>query len=75
MVIELVTRTDCHLCDEALAALREGGIEPVLVDVDAEGELLHLYDFRVPVLLVDGQVVLEGKISAESVANLVAERG
>ena len=61
----LVTRQGCHLCEEALAALRSLGAEPELRDVDAD-ELLHdQYDFRVPVVLVDGQVVGEGKIRLE----------
>jgi glutaredoxin len=63
--IVLVTRQGCHLCEEALAALRSLGAEPELRDVDAD-ELLHdQYDFRVPVVLVDGQVVGEGKIRLE----------
>ena len=65
MEIVLVTRQGCHLCEEALAALRSLGAEPELRDVDAD-ELLHdQYDFRVPVVLVDGQVVGEGKIRLE----------
>jgi predicted thioredoxin/glutaredoxin len=63
--IVLVTRQGCHLCDEALAALRALGVEPELRDVDAD-ELLHdKYDFRVPVVLVDGRVVGEGKVRQE----------
>jgi predicted thioredoxin/glutaredoxin len=58
----MVTRKDCHLCDQALALLRELGLEPELADVDADEELYRLYDWRVPVLLVDGVVAAEGKI-------------
>ncbi len=65
MRVVLVTREGCHLCDEALSLLRDLGIHPELADVDADDELHRLYDFRVPVLLVDGGVVAEGKISRE----------
>jgi glutaredoxin len=57
-----MTRQGCHLCDEALAALRALGIDPELRDVDADEELFALYDWRVPVILVGGRVVAEGRI-------------
>jgi predicted thioredoxin/glutaredoxin len=60
--IVLVTRQGCHLCDQALAAIRSLGLEPELRDVDADDELHRLYDWRVPVVLVDDRVVAEGKI-------------
>jgi len=66
MRVVLVTRRECHLCDIALAALKELGIEPEMADVDADDELFRLYDWRVPVVLVDGAVAAEGKISRES---------
>ena len=67
MTVELVTRKNCHLCDEALAALRAIGVEPELRDVDADDELFALYDWRVPVVTVDGRVVAEGRIDREAV--------
>jgi predicted thioredoxin/glutaredoxin len=63
MELVLVTRQDCHLCDQALALLRELGHEPQLADVDADDELFRLYDWRVPVVLADGAVVAEGRIT------------
>jgi predicted thioredoxin/glutaredoxin len=62
MGIVLVTRHGCHLCDEALSALKDLGVEPELRDVDLDAELYSLYDWRVPVVLVDGRVVAEGRI-------------
>lgn len=59
--VELVTRRGCHLCDDALAALRELGIEPRLSDVDSDAELFRLYDFRVPVILLQGRLIAEGR--------------
>ena len=62
MEIVLVSRQGCHLCDEALAALRSLGLEPEVRDVDADDVLHDQYDFRVPVVLADGRVVGEGKV-------------
>lgn len=63
MRVVLVTRRDCHLCDRALDLLRELGIEPEQADVDRDDELFRLYDWRVPVVLVDGRVAAEGRIT------------
>jgi glutaredoxin len=65
MKLVLVTREGCHLCDQALEALRSLGLEPELLDVDSDDELHRLYDFRVPVVMVDDRVVAEGKIDRE----------
>ena len=62
MKVELITREGCHLCDEALDLLHELGVEPELHDVDADDQLLSQYDWRVPVVVVDGRVVAEGRI-------------
>jgi glutaredoxin len=63
MRVVLVTREGCHLCDEALHLLQDLGVHPELADVDADDELHRLYDFRVPVVLLDGAVAAEGKIT------------
>jgi predicted thioredoxin/glutaredoxin len=67
----LVTRQGCHLCDEALGRLRSLGHEPELADVDADKALHDLYDWRVPVVLLDGSVVAEGNITLEQLERAV----
>jgi glutaredoxin len=73
--VVLVTRAGCHLCDDALALLRSLGVEPELADVDADDELFRLYDWRVPVVLVDGAVAAEGRISAEPLREALGRSG
>ena len=70
-----MTRVGCHLCDEALGLLRELGHEPELADVDADDSLHALYDWRVPVLLLDGQVAAEGKITQDQLRRALAPGG
>ena len=65
MKVVLVTRKGCHLCDQALDLLHELGVEPELQDVDADDNLHDLYDWRVPVVLVDGRAVGEGRIGPD----------
>ena len=64
-MLQLVTRRGCHLCDEALAALRSLGREPELLDVDADERLFDAYDWRVPVVLFNEQVIAEGRIDLD----------
>jgi predicted thioredoxin/glutaredoxin len=73
--IVLVTRQGCHLCDEALAALRSLGLEPELRDVDTADDLHALYDWRVPVVMVDGRVIAEGRIDQERLREALAPAG
>ena len=58
-----MSRQDCHLCDQALSLLRGLGFEPEVADVDADPGLFALYDWRVPVLLLDDRVIAEGRIT------------
>jgi glutaredoxin len=57
--VTLVTRTGCHLCEDAEQILRrlsaELGFAYREVDVDASQELRDEYSDRVPVVLVDGK--------------------
>jgi glutaredoxin len=69
----LVTRQDCHLCEEALGLLHGLGVEPEQEDVDADDDLHRLYDWRVPVVLVDGRIVGEGKIERGQLERALAQ--
>jgi hypothetical protein len=56
--VTLVTRADCHACEQAAVELRricgELGVPWSAEDVDADPELRAEYGDRVPVILVDG---------------------
>jgi ribosomal protein S18 acetylase RimI-like enzyme/glutaredoxin len=65
--LQLVTRRGCHLCEEAERILSSRGVAFAAVDVDNEPELSRLYDFRVPVLLLDGRPLAEGKLDEATI--------
>lgn len=75
MRVVLVTRKGCHLCDEALRLLRDLGHEPELLDVDADDAAHALYDWRVPVVLIDGHIVAEGRVSADALRKALQGSG
>jgi glutaredoxin len=68
--VELITRSGCHLCEEAERALREAGVSFLARDVDSDPELFQLYDWRVPVLLLGGEILCEGVIDSDQVREL-----
>jgi glutaredoxin len=57
--LTLLSRTGCHLCDDARAIVAEvtaeAGVAWDEVDVDSEVTLADEYGDRVPVVLLDGQ--------------------
>jgi len=57
--LTLITRPGCHLCEEAVEAIRridaQTGAGWVEVDVTADVELEKEYGERVPVILLDGK--------------------
>ncbi len=73
MSLVFVTRQGCHLCDEALSLLRSLGHEPELADVDSDDRLHDLYGWRVPVVLLDGRIVAEGRIGRQQLEKTVGK--
>lgn len=65
--VELLTRRDCGLCEKARAALEAVARNMPLavhpVDVDLDPALLRAFDWRVPVVRVEGRIVAEGLVT------------
>jgi glutaredoxin len=62
--VVLYARPDCHLCDEAraqLEVLRAEGLAFQLeeVNIDSDDRLLARYLERIPVVMLDGEIVSE----------------
>jgi glutaredoxin len=57
--LTLLTRAECHLCEDARAALDRvsaaSGETWTEVDVDSSPDLAYEYGDRVPVILLDGK--------------------
>ncbi len=74
--LTLVTRADCHLCEELqseLEALRGRYPLPAvaLADVDADPQLLQRYGLKVPVLLLDGMPVCHFRLDRAELLRLL----
>jgi hypothetical protein len=72
----LVSRVECHLCEE-MAEVLEAGLGPrglawIEVDVDSDPELRARYGDTVPVLLRDGRAVAKVRLDERTLKRLVA---
>lgn len=66
--VTVYTRAGCHLCEDAIAIVRQVAAERadvVLVDIDADPRLHDRYTVRVPVVAVDGVEVAEYQVARE----------
>jgi glutaredoxin len=61
VVVEIYSKPDCHLCEEAKAALvqmqRQYGFQLREVNIAADPALLAEYGTRIPLVWVDGHLV------------------
>lgn len=73
VVVEVYTREDCSLCDEAeqLVAAEARGCQVRRIDIDSDPELQARYGPRVPVITVEGREVAEGRIEPGTVRQAV----
>lgn len=72
MDVLLYTRRGCHLCEAVEEVLAWHAPAARMVDVGGDALLERDYGLRVPVLLIDGQVVAEGRIEEAEVTLLLA---
>lgn len=77
--IEVYTRDGCGLCREAerLVAEEAGRARISHIDIDEDPQLQERYDVRVPVVVVDGREISEGRLAPGEVARAIkqARRG
>jgi glutaredoxin len=62
MNVTLYTREGCHLCEEAHDVLLHHGLDPVMVDIDADPALRDKWNTCVPVVEFDGKVRFRGRV-------------
>jgi hypothetical protein len=66
--LTLITRYDCHLCEEMEAVIEQvtagSGVVIEILDVDADPDLRARYSDEVPVLLIDGRKAFKYRVTA-----------
>jgi glutaredoxin len=71
MPLLLYSRRGCHLCEMAEDLLAAWRCAVEVIDVDADAAAAAAYGNRVPVLVHDGAVVMEGRFDDVGIARLL----
>jgi thiol-disulfide isomerase/thioredoxin len=81
-VVTLYGRPECHLCDDARAAIlaladEDNRVEIREINIDDDDELLARYLERIPVVELDGEVISELEFDRHDLITALdaAERG
>jgi glutaredoxin len=73
--VVLYSKAGCCLCDEARAHLEEVAAETEFdlreIDIRRDPELFDRYRYRIPVIVIDAEERLEGRIEACDVRRLL----
>jgi len=71
--VTFYTKAGCHLCDDAREMLDEIAADYELTEIDirTDSALFETYRYRIPVILVNGQVVAEGRVEYNDVAHVL----
>lgn len=72
MRIVLYSRRGCHLCEQAEEMLGCVPAETVVVDVDTDTALAEAFGMRVPVVEVDGRILIEGRFDERELLRRLA---
>jgi glutaredoxin len=73
MRVEIYTKADCHLCDEAKAVLRSVKkrvpFEWVEVDISTQDDLYRKYRYDIPVIMIDGRMAFRHRVTEAELEN------
>jgi glutaredoxin len=76
--VTLYTRKGCHLCDDAkqviAAARARSEFDYEELDIDADPELLRLYNEEVPVIAIDGRKAFKYRLDMNELLKRLAAR-
>lgn len=71
--VTFYTKAGCHLCEEARELLEEQAeqTEYTLTEIDIRSDLaiFELYRYRIPVIVINQETLLEGRIDAQELAS------
>jgi glutaredoxin len=66
------TKAGCHLCEEARDMLddiaAETAYELTEIDIRSDPDIFEQYRYRIPVIIINGETLLEGRIEYRDLA-------
>ena len=77
-MVTLFTRAGCHLCDDAKRVIDAARVRAEFDyeerDIDADSELLRLYNEEVPVIAIDGRKAFKYRLDMNELIKRLAAR-
>ena len=71
----IYSRPDCHLCEDAKAAIKSAGIDDLFtleeIDIESDNELLRKYKYDIPVVTIDGIESFIHRVDAKEFRTLI----
>lgn len=65
------TKAGCHLCDDARDLLEDLAadipFELTEIDIRTDPDIFDTYRYRIPVIIINGQATVEGRINQEDI--------
>lgn len=75
--VTFYTKAGCHLCEDAREMLDEAAEQTdyLLTEIDIRGDmtLFAQYRYRIPVIIINREIVLEGRIDAQELAQALQQ--
>jgi glutaredoxin len=72
--VTFYTKAGCHLCEEARDMLDDIAAQTTFelteIDIRSKDELFEQYRYRIPVIIINGETVLEGRIEYRDLARV-----
>jgi len=70
--VTFYTKAGCHLCEEARDMLDDIAAQAIYelteIDIRSDTDLFEQYRYRIPVIVIDGETILEGRIAFRDLA-------
>src|SRR5258708_35278200 len=70
--VTFYTKAGCHLCEEARDMLDDIAAQTTLelteIDIRSDDELFKRYRYRIPVIIIEDDTILEGRIEYRELA-------
>lgn len=72
LAVTFYTKAGCHLCEDARELLEEIAADTAYtlteIDIRSDPAVFELYRYRIPVIIINAETLLEGWIEAEELA-------
>ncbi len=73
--VQLYSKPGCHLCDDARLVLEDIAAHPERyvqfsleeIDILQQADVFELYRYRIPVIVIDGVEIVEGRFTSEQI--------